>query len=287
MRIYLSAVETNEEHSRAIRDSRAQSVLTSYHYVRALDPKNKRYKIWSQAMAQASAKLIDSGAYSWQQQARKGHVAEDHNKFFADYIPWLKRTREEGLADYWIELDIGMVVGAPWVHWQRQQWLRHGLGAGLIHVWHSMEHSWKDWEDMIAEAQRPGRSNYVAIEGNRLERDPLDYDKFLAYAYKKGCRVHGFRLTSIEGNLKRYPFYSVDSTTWMTGVTFGSYLGMGKDGWLSLSKHSQPLWGSGKAPRRAGPMERLDFLTRSAKHWVELEKQVTEYWERKGIKWSS
>lgn len=285
MKIYLSAIETNEEHARAVHVAKARSLLTSYHYARSLQ--GVRKQVWMQALAQANARMIDSGAFSWQQEARKGRLITDHRQFFAEYLLWLKDVRKRGLADVWIELDIGAVVGMAWVHEHRKTLLRQGFGRGLIQVWHSAEYSWKDWEALISEAQDPGRSNYVAIEGNREERNPLDYDKFLTYAIKKGCRVHGFRLTSIKDNLLRYPFYSVDSTTWVSGVLYGTSLGRGLDGWLSLQKTAAPLWGNGQVPRHAKAHMRLDWLVGAAKGWVELERLVTQYWEKKGIKWAA
>lgn len=66
--------------------------------------------------------------------------------------------------------------------------------------------------------------DYVAIGGIvTREIKPKEYKFFhwlLNEAKKENCKVHGLGFTSLKG-LEEYNFYSVDSSSWITGNRFG------------------------------------------------------------------
>ena len=78
-------------------------------------------------------------------------------------------------------------------------------------------------------------------------------------------KVHGFAITG-ERYLKKYPFYSVDSTSWLAGGKFNQVMGV-KDG--AIYK----------------PLHYTKRNLKNIKHFLRLEKEVTKLWEKRGIVW--
>ena len=62
------------------------------------------------------------------------------------------------------------------------------------------------------------------------------FNWFIDTAKKEGCKVHALGFTNLAG-LKKYPFYSVDSTSWLSGNRFGGIYSFTGDG---LIKHDKP-----------------------------------------------
>jgi hypothetical protein len=287
MRIALAGVESSHEHLWAACLSRARSVLTSFFYADTIEHSN-RFNLWKSTLHQATFRLVDSGAYTFRTTALWGNketaAGIDVDAYLDRYIKWILRMRSLKLVDYWVEMDIGVAVGAEWVTQHRKRFFDAGLGYGLIRVWHSLESDWQGWLDLIAEAKQPNRSRFVAIEGRSKYYAPIDYTKFIRAAYDQGVRVHGFRMTSFK-DLKRYPFYSVDSTTWTTAVRFGVTHSV-RNGWLESSLNGDRVWRGRLIPRRTSTYRtRLDLVKTTAAQWVKAEKQITELWEKRGINW--
>jgi len=300
MKIFLAAIESSREHASAAVHAGAQHVLTSFFYAGYL---RKTYRdVWLQCLRQAGLRLIDSGAFTLRTSvsdlvSTSGSAnAEDvdYDAFLARYIEWLRWLRTAGLADLWIELDIAMMASYDWVHRQRDKIIGAGLGAGLVNVWHS-DQDWAYWIELLEECRRPGRSNYVAIEGNQLNRDPLDYTRFLKEAYARGVRVHAFRMTSQEA-IQKWPFYSVDSSSWITPTSQGSYVMSTRAGGVVNIRHQgeglgesmlRPSW-YGIMPRNGTTSRlRVDCLVASARAWIEAERHVTDIWRARGVDWDA
>ena len=78
-------------------------------------------------------------------------------------------------------------------------------------------------------------------------------------------KIHGFAITG-ERYLKRYPFYSVDSTSWLAGAKFNQVAGI-KDGTIYR------------------PLHYTERNMKNIKHFLRLQDEVTRLWEKKGVKW--
>jgi len=294
VKIFLAAIESNWEHAAAALAEGAKHVLTSFFYAQK---KHVYRREWLQCMRAAKIRFIDSGAFtlrtsvlslvstSGSQQAQD----VDYDKFLSEYLTWLKWLRGLGSADYWVELDIAAVTSYDWVHKHRQKILAAGLGSGLINVWHS-DQDWAYWLYLLKEAKKPGRSGYVAIEGNQLNRAPLDYTKFLKEAYLRGVKVHGFRMTSREA-IQRHPFYSVDSSSWITVSSLGGYMLQTRTGGVVSTQSKKPVPGArpawhGVMPKKGTTSRiRIDALRASANAWITAEKQVDALWLARGVDW--
>jgi hypothetical protein len=277
VRIHLSAIEASVHALHAAATCPPRCVLTSYHYAKAvrrdtrLDP-----DLWMRCLVGASHRMADSGAFSFLYGS--GDRSTDFDRYLAEYIEWLRGKTRAGLLDTWVELDLSGVLGYDWVHRQRDAIVGAGLGRGMITVWHS-DADWSYWLSLIDEALRPGRSGYVAIEGHHDDREPLDYARFIAAAYQRGVRVHGFMITG-SADLERFPFYSVDSTSWLAGSRYGQVSRLSRTGVGARGAKD------GTAPS-PGSNWRLHVpaLVESIRTWQEVERRVTESWAARGVDW--
>ncbi len=175
--------------------------LESFYYIskkeRTLIHKYKRF-------------MLDSGAFTFMNNA-KGNINWD------EYIEKYANFINQYNVKYFFELDIDSIVGIKEV-----ERLRHKLekitNKKCIPVWHKSRG--KDyWLRMVKEY------DYVAIGGivtkEITSKEFKYFPWFLNEAKKQDCKVHALGFTNLEG-LKKYPFYSVDSASWLTGNRFGS-----------------------------------------------------------------
>lgn len=89
-------------------------------------------------------------------------------------------------------------------------------------------------------------------------------------------KVHGFGLTS-HGLLKRYPWYSVDSTSWVvTGRLGGVYVPKFKNGEYTHNTDSWKIQVSTRSPSRKEAGKHIDSLSPMAR------EEILKYFDHKG-----
>ncbi len=90
-------------------------------------------------------------------------------------------------------------------------------------------------------------------------------------------RTHGFAATGLD-MLRAFPFYSADSSSWLTAHRYGACVG--EDGRMGHMRHTYGEGASRVAPAR-------DVAVRhSIQALVRVERDVTRLWERRGVVWS-
>ena len=302
MIIYLGGMDTKEG-CEALYRAKTPHVLSSFFYARKVAGAMRN--LWLATLRQASLRFADSGAFTMRtfaladvgSRGSKDVANVDFDKFLHEYVEWVRALSTAGLVDYWVELDIGVITGGKWVHAQREKFHRAGLAHGLVNVWHSREHDWEYWLDLLRESRRHGRSRYVAIEGHQRWRDKLEYSKYLTAAYRRGVRVHGFRLTAIP-DLHGAPWFSVDSTTWTVTGRYGALMSTSPAG--GIVQHSarrtrgnagevgtsNPLAFKAPVPARMNATERRGVLLASARAWIDAEAHLADLWRARGVDWS-
>lgn len=150
--------------------------------------------------------MLDSGAFTFMSQ--KKEVKNDWDAYVERYA----QTIVERGIKYFFELDIDNVVGLAEVERLREK-LERLTGRKCIPVFHKARGQ-QYWLDMI------GAYDYVAIGGivsREIRQTEFKFLRwFLDTAREKKVKVHGLGFTNSEQLLK-YPFYSVDSTSWIGG----------------------------------------------------------------------
>jgi hypothetical protein len=155
--------------------------------------------------------ILDSGAYTFMTSMKNKNVNWDNY-----VISYAKFIKEYNVKNYF-ELDIDSIVGIKEVERLRKL-LEDTSGIKCIPVWHKSR-GLDYWKKMCKEY------DYVAIGGlvtQEIKR--TEYDVFyplLKIAKENNTKVHGLGFTNLKG-LEKYKFYSVDSTSWLSGNRFGA-----------------------------------------------------------------
>jgi len=214
MKIFFAGLEG---HYKVLYDCKVKNVLGSYFIY-----KNKNItevKSQFKKLKDSGATiLIDSGAHTFFSEEGIGHGVAvmkqsksnlNYDGYVKEYINWIIEVKD--YVDYFVELDIGELVDYKKVVEWRKQLIE--TGATIIPVWHNkgIPNKEKEWEKMCKEF------DYVGIEGSLPDGT---YISKLNVAKKYGTKVHGFAMTK-EKQMLKIPFYSVDSTSWLSGGRFG------------------------------------------------------------------
>lgn len=153
--------------------------------------------------------LLDSGAFTFMQNAKNHVVWEEYLERYADFI-------NRNHIDKFFELDIDSVVGYKKVLEYRKM-LERLTGKQCIPVWHKSR-GIKEYEKMCSEYSYASIGGIVA-----KEIKPEHYSIFpgmIKKAHERDCKIHGLGFTALAW-LPKCHFDSVDSTAWTTGNRFG------------------------------------------------------------------
>lgn len=149
--------------------------------------------------------LLDSGAFTFMN--NKG-LKCDWDLYVEQYAEFINKHNIE----LFFELDIDIIVGLKEVERLRVK-LETLTNKKCIPCWHK-NRGLEYWKQMCKDY------NYVAIGGLvTKEIEKKDYSIFntlLKIANQNKCNVHALGFTNI-GGMKKYKFYSVDSTAWLYG----------------------------------------------------------------------
>jgi len=100
-------------------------------------------------------------------------------------------------------------------------------------------------------------------------------------------KIHGFGMTGVE-LLKNYPFYSVDSTSWLGGSMRGEVYEFTGDSMRSYntsdkgSSDHQTFSFTDQDDKRWMPR-----VVQNAIEWQKYETYITKLWKARGIEWKN
>ena len=200
--------------------------------------------------------LLDSGAYSAKTQGKKLDID--------DYIDYIKEHQD--VFDKFFNLD---VIGDGDKSYQNYLYMKM-KGLEPIPVWHAetsvkfLELYLKDC-DYIAIGAISVMSNERTIQSlDNIWKTYLTDSKDMPV-----CKVHGFGLTSLF-IMSRYPWYSVDSTSWVQFGRYGVILvphTRGKNNWV-YNENPHIITVSSKSPRKGVRGKHFDTLPEDYKEKV-------------------
>jgi hypothetical protein len=290
MKIYLAGVcgQTKSPYRGEI-----ENAFYSYYYMRK-DKKNKKI---TNAKKYHQLVFVDSGAHTFFSEdetlgnagvhQKKTKMLETPQEYFNKYVVWLKQNYQH--YDYFAELDIGDIVGQKLVNEWREVLKKENLYSKCVTVYHPGCMNWKDYIDMLEDST----SKYVALEGDRNNRARLPYLKLIKECYTRGIKVHGFAMTK-DSVMSNYPFYSVDSTSWLQTSMYGFVPYFDKNKIKSVAYKDKKLFSN----KIGGDwdIKLLDNPNKEEKRFYEhriginaykqAQKYYTKLWRKKGINWS-
>lgn len=170
--------------------------------------------------------MLDSGAHSLytKEVIKKKHAAgykyfetDMFWEYVNDYIDFLKDHLD--VIDTYVNVD---VIFNPEMSWKVYRYMKDEHGLDPLPVVHfGTDLKWlKKYMD---------ETEYIGIGGTGQEVNISDYFMFGDMVFKTICdekgmpgwKLHGFAVTSLRAML-RYPWYSVDSTSWVMNSRMGS-----------------------------------------------------------------
>lgn len=149
--------------------------------------------------------IVDSGAFTFMQSKKD----KNYKKYLIEYANFLKNHK----IDYFMNLDLDYIIGVEETKKLTDE-LERIVGKQSIPVFHRKA-GWERFKEMVREYK------YIAI-GTIYEyrKNPKMLQYLVEYANDNGCKVHGLGFT-IQKQLNTINFYSVDSTTWLSGNQYG------------------------------------------------------------------
>lgn len=139
-------------------------------------------------------------------------------------------------------------------------------------------------EDKKGELERFCKEHpYVAIGGTAgtLTSRKL-ISKYLNFCFSIGMKYktkfHGFGMTA-KSILDHYPFYSVDSTTWMSGLRYNTIFDFSNGKLNGRDKMGKP-----------SPLHFSHYMNRVShgiENFAKMEQYYTKLWTLRGIKWTN
>jgi hypothetical protein len=208
MLMFFSGGENNE-HIKKILAGGAKNILLSYYYIRQ---KRIQNPVAFELATPDMKFMIDSGAHTIQQgDVSGGNPERFYTKYCEEYLAWALKNKDKIFSV--VELDIEESTSLALVKKLQTRLFEpfeKETGIPVIYVWHK-ERGYDGWEDMCKRHKMVGLPD--DIPGERFRQ-------FIKIASKYGAKVHGFAMTKPD-ILMKAPFYTVDSTRWLTGEQYG------------------------------------------------------------------
>ena len=260
MKIYFAGYTTIPE---IVTETEADNFLESFLYFRKKD-----YGKWHQEQGYLGKNLfLDSGAYSAFSRGEKIDLDE--------YIEFIKNNKQH------IKTYAGLDVIGDWQATRKniEYMEAHGLQPlPTFHVGSPLTelHRLCDKYDYIA------LGGLVPLATQRVKMESWLNTCFSVIKDYWPVKVHGFGVNSFW-SWKKYPFYSVDATSWLAGMKFRQVV-LFKDGKLiqkNKQKEENDLW---KMKVHESSYRELNLT--NARSYMEAADFVTRVWEQRGIKFT-
>ena len=154
-----------------------------------------------------------------------------------------------------------------------QYYLQQHTNSYILPVYHLSDYL--SGERELIQDFIDARYPYIALGGIAGVVPPPNFDihEFFRYAFRHTLdkiRVHGLGITS-KTWLETYPFYSVDSTSWLAPGRFGRMASI-------QDERVQRYY--------AKKVHYLESIGEDLTYWIELENYITRLWEKRGVTWT-
>lgn len=245
MLLFFAATEAGQHREAALRAGVKNSLQSFYSLGCGKQiPNNKEFENY----------LLDSGGYS----ARKHGV----DISVEDYARYLNNYRIK------VAFNLDFVDNKKSL--QNQKYLEANTNTYILPVYHGSEWEDKKWDGLLEYYME--YYPYIALGGMAgRENNQENMLRFLNYVFSKTkdkVMVHGLGMTT-ESILKNYPFYTVDSTSWMAPALFANSRIHGEKYMKANAKSRHFSYNT---------QEEIPW-------WFGLERRMTNLWKKRGIKW--
>lgn len=121
--------------------------------------------------------------------------------------------------------------------------------------------------------------SYIAIGGvAKVGLTPGQQKRYLNTVFhytKDKIKLHGFGITG-QGVLEEYPFYSADSTTWLSGGRYGKVVTA--NGIEGTKKNYIGM--------KSKEKDYVYLYRKGIEETLKLQEHITSLWDKRGVKWT-
>lgn len=280
MKLYF-AVSPSKYHFELIRKNNAKNVLVSYNFIKDISKLLSITENWLPENL-----MIDSGAFSvW---ANKGRI---RIQSYLEFCKWTKEEVGDRTNLFFVNLDVlpGEYGRRPTKEeveqsasdgWDNMEYLENA-GIPVLPVFH--QHEPFDWlQKMMDHKEYFGIS--PANDVSQKMKDEWLKKVFSVVQNKR--KTHGFAVTSVK-TLTQFPFYSADSSTWVTGGRYGM-VPVFNQGKLRTYRYKNPkafskLWHVSDS-KSTGLLD--DYIARTdegVKAFIQMEEFINKVWSQRNI----
>lgn len=244
MRIHFAGADSNQRYNDLLHRAKAGNRLESF------------YSLGGKAPSEGFERnLLDSG----------GFVARTKNivisvKMYAEFI-------NRWNVKYAFNLDTNDVAETL----RNQEFLIKACpGCYIIPIYHMSD--WLEGNDLLTRFMAENHP-YIAVGGvaggrKNADTQAMFYNHVFKHTRDK-IKVHGLGITS-RPMLQRYPWYSVDSTSWLSTARYGNS--------ISTDMHMTKM----KAKKR----HYLENTEEEVQRWLEVNRQMNLLWSKRGVNWT-
>ena len=205
------AVTPNKKFMKLFERAGVQNVLISYHYIR----QNPQFTsdILKEVRARGGLFMTDSGAFSFLNDKSFDPNSFDWVAYLMEYANWLDDNKEYIFSA--CNLDVDYYVGHDRVlDWNERIFEPLEKAINIIYVAHSNA---MGGGDLDAVKEYAKQYKYIAVNDSMAKHASSIYQ----IAKQNKCAVHGLAWTK-PTILKDFPFFSVDSSTWVNYQKYGA-----------------------------------------------------------------
>ena len=273
MKIYFAGSE-NKTHYRELKKHNVKYYLCSYWAIEGNKSTDGKWIFNNEDI------MLDSGGFTARIQGVKIDV-----KRYAKFI-----NKND------IELAINLDTNDVEETLSNQKYLEKNTNSTILPVYHLSDYNDKKYRDLILKYSEEYPFICVGgMAGGKNKRG--DIQRFLDFVYSKirtKCKVHGLGLTGVKF-LHRYPLYSADSTSWISGQRVGAITDF-KDGkYITVNYKDKSkvdhthihLVDTINNKEYKGEKNYLLRNSRGIKATMQFENYITKLWEKRGITWGS
>lgn len=292
MNIHLAGIEADFNRAEGYVNTGHKNYLTTFeHFSRTKNEEISIRQVKQCYEAYPNCNVIlDSGAFS-----RMNGVVDFT---LEDYINFLHRSKDYFYRyitlDYPLKPNVSQEeIEFSFVETQKNLEILEKEGLTPIPVYQRM---WKRLDRLESYLEK---YDYICIAGaggffstkDVQEEIEIYFNDVFELNSKYNKKLHGLAQTKLEV-LKRFPFYSVDSTSWkMTSamgnvITFKNLFDKMESVWLGKDSFETNIFSKylyDSMDRKSSHMERSIF---NVKFFNNMERVLTELWKERGIVWN-
>ncbi len=257
MKFYFAAAEGG--YKKILLQCKVQNILESAYYLKYSEKPNE---------LNFKNHLLDSGGFTLIKNNKTIDVES-----YARYI-----------NHYKIKVAFNLDVISVETTLKNQEYLNKHTNCYIIPVYHYSDFNNRKNRNLIKQYAK--QYPYISIAGMGC-KEIDERNKFYEHCFsvcKDDVKIHGLASTAID-IMDRFPFYSVDSSSWLNAVRFGNYMEFKKN---KIIKHKSLRLISRNKEKNIGNINQInasneELFISNIESYLNFENYITNLWKERGV----